>query len=86
MAFRPLTAAERANFETLLSAAKHGVLALVQTYEKDGGKEVALVCALSRDRDQYGIVPLAALVQGDPYELYASPAEDLPNTGEEVTS
>lgn len=84
MTSRPLTEAERANFQTILTAGGNEDLALVRTYEKDTGKQVALVCAVSHHDDEYEIVPLAVMIGDDPYELYANPAEDQQR--EEATS
>jgi len=75
----------RANFTTLLAAAKaHRVglvssirIALVSSIRKSDGAPVALICAVNIDDSGsepfYGFVPLAVMVEGDPYEDFEDP-------------
>jgi hypothetical protein len=69
----PLGEYDKANFETLLQAAKDGALALISTIRKSDGKQVALVCAMSHEEELIVPVPLAVMVEGDPYELFEDP-------------
>lgn len=65
------------NFETLLRACDNGDVALVASRRASNGERVLLVCAISRgEGDEVNIVPLAEMVNGDPYELYIAP-DDL---------
>lgn len=45
----PLSAADRANFTTLVEAAGNGDLALLSAIRKSDGKRVALVSAMGRN-------------------------------------
>lgn len=83
--FRRLTDVERANFETLLQAAGNGDLALLQTRENATGNAVALVCAVNRSAEAYFMLPIAVMIEGDPFELYADPAEGLADEPAEAT-
>jgi len=65
---------ERANFGTLLRAAAAGQLALVQVTEKTTGCKRAAICAINHDGKTYEMVPLALMVDGNPYELFDPPA------------
>lgn len=70
----PLATHERDNFNTLKRAAKHGDMCLVRAVRKSDQKEVALVCAMGRDKDgNYCPTPFAVMVEGNPYELFEDP-------------
>ena len=56
------------NLETLIRAAKNGDLALVECTDKVTGHPVITVCAIAFDGNQYAIVPLAKMFNGDPYK------------------
>ena len=65
---------DRANFNTLLRAARGGHLALVSAIRKADQAPVALVCAMQRNDDQtITPVPFAVLVEGNPFELFEDP-------------
>lgn len=64
---------DKANYETLLRAAKSGDLALISAIRKADGAKVALVCAVNRDDEDYQFVPLAVMVEGNPYEAFEDP-------------
>jgi hypothetical protein len=67
---RKLREGDRANFETLLQAAKNGDLALVSAVRKSDGAKVALVCAMGRDGEAFYPTPFAVMVEGNPFELF----------------
>lgn len=70
----PLTESEKANFETLLSAASNEDLALVRSGLKSTGEPAALLCAVMGESDgTVEMVPLGLLIPGDPYELFEAP-------------
>jgi hypothetical protein len=75
-----LADAYKANFETLETACHRGDLALVSIVRKADQKGVAAVCAMStRPDDEYITpVPLAVMVEGNPYELFEDPTQDFP--------
>jgi len=69
----PLTEGYKANFATLERAAKSGDLALVSAIRKSDQAPVALVCAMSREDGMFYPIPLAVMVEGNPYELFEDP-------------
>ena len=61
----------KSNLNTLVRAANDGNLALVECTDQATGNTVITVCAMSFDGDEYTMVPLAKMFDGDPYvELY----------------
>lgn len=56
------------NFNTLLLAALHGDLALLDCTDKKTGAPVKAVCAVNRIGSEYQFVPVAKLFDGDPYD------------------
>ena len=71
----PIPASDRENFNTLQRAAKDNRLAAVSAIRKSDGKEVTLLCAMSSGEDDDYIypVPLAVMVEGNPFEDYHDP-------------
>ena len=63
----------RANFKTLLRAAKRGDLALMECTEIATGEIRYVICAVGRDGDDYMFTPFGHLADGDPFELYRPP-------------
>ena len=63
------------NFNTLLRAAGQGDLALVSAIRKADQKLVALVCAMHRRKGAMMAVPLAVMVEGDPFQLFEDPTQ-----------
>ncbi|MCF8710438.1 DUF6117 family protein [Rhizorhapis sp. SPR117] len=64
----------RANFETLVRAAKAGDLALMECTEVASGEIRYVLCAVGRDRGDYVMTPFGHLAPGNPYETYTPPA------------
>lgn len=64
----------RANFETLLKAAKAGGLALMECTEVASGETRYVLCAVSRDDDGYVMTLFGHLAPGNPYDAYIPPA------------
>lgn len=64
----------RANFDTLVKAAQAGDLALMECTEAQSGETRYVLCAVSRDHDDYVMTPFGHLAPGNPYEAYVSPA------------
>lgn len=65
---------DKANFETLLRAAKNQDLCLVSSLRVADGADVALVCASGMNEDGKVVLsPLAVMVEGNPYELFQDP-------------
>jgi hypothetical protein len=65
------------NFETLKKAHDDGNLALVSSIRKADQKPVALVCAMSRDGGSVSIIPLAVMIEGDPFRLFENPTSKV---------
>jgi hypothetical protein len=69
----------RKNFDTLETACHRGDLALVSAVRKADNADVALVCAMSCYEDEetqelvHRPVPLAEMINGNPYEMYHDP-------------
>ena len=68
----PINESYRANFETLRQAVLNQDACLLEARRKADGQKVALVCAVNDDPGnpeyQYQMVPLAVMVEGDPYK------------------
>lgn len=65
---------DRANFNTLVKASDDGQLALMEMRRRSDGAVVAGICAVYVDEDNnYNFVPLATMVEGNPYELFDPP-------------
>jgi hypothetical protein len=78
-----LSKGDTKNFNTLQRASGNGDLALMDARRRADGKSVALVCAVQHEADEsVTMVPLAIMVEGDPYELFDPPD---PDTGGYVT-
>lgn len=71
----------RANFETLLRAAKSGDLALMECTDAASGEPRYVICAVGRDRADYMFTPFGHLADGNPYDAYLPP-----NAGDEAVA
>ena len=69
----PLPPGHKANFKTLQQAFEAGDICLLSAIRIADQKPVALICALNHEGDDFMPVPLAELVNGNPYELYEPP-------------
>lgn len=70
---------DKANFRTLLKAAKADDVCLLSTIRKEDRAKVALVCAVNRDPSFGGeFVPLAVMIEGNPYDLFEPPCPSDP--------
>lgn len=66
------------NFATIERACKNGDLALVHCKEISTGKSVAVVAAVWQDADGHNVVPLARMLEGNPYKEFIGPtASDM---------
>jgi hypothetical protein len=68
-----LRLADRENFDTLMRAFQNGDVALVDSTRKADGEQVALICTVHFDGDDYQLTPFAEMVAGNPFELYEPP-------------
>ena len=76
---KTLSRANKANFEVLQRAFNQGDVALVQLLRVSDGKVVAGLCATQHEPNgDTTLIPLATLVEGNPFELFRPP---LPTGG-----
>jgi hypothetical protein len=68
----------RANFLTLLRAARDNSLALVECADAKTGETRYVICAVGRDCADYVFTPFGHLADGNPYDAYLPPPETLP--------
>ena len=73
-----LRPADVANFETLRGAFENGHVALVEVKRRSDGAEVAALCAVGREAEEFTLTPFAVMVEGNPFELFSPP---LPGGG-----
>lgn len=63
----------RSNFDTLLRAASQGDLALLECRDAKLGVPRYVLCALSRDGEDFVFTPFGHLADENPYEAYLPP-------------
>ena len=61
------------NYEMLLRAAKNGELALMECTDTRTGELAAVLCAVYMEDEQYNFVPVARMLDGNPYEYLTPP-------------
>lgn len=66
--------AYKQNFETLNRAVKSGDSVLVECKDAVTGKPVMVVCAVQRVGNEFQVIPLAKLFDGDPYDELVPPS------------
>jgi len=64
------------NFQTLKTAAANGDLALLDCQDRKTGRAVRVMAAIGRDGNEFTMVPLAKMFDGDPYEELNPPSPD----------
>ena len=69
----PLRNSDCENFQTLKRAVKNGDAALLSAIRKSDGKPVALVVAVMQEKGEYTVVPLAVMVEDNPFEDFEPP-------------
>jgi len=74
----PLSKGDKGNFETLKLAVRHDDVALMDVRRRADGKSVAAVCAVNAQDGKYEMIPLAVMVEGNPFELFDPP---VPGSG-----
>jgi hypothetical protein len=72
---KKLRKGDKVNFQTLRQACDSCRLALMPSVRKSDGKQVALVCAMNFDGEDYYPVPLAVMVEGNPFDLFEDPTQ-----------
>lgn len=78
----PIPVSDQTNFETLRSACSVSHLALVSAIRKVDGQRVSLVCAMNFCAEDRSVrpMPLAVMIEGDPFELFEDPTSDADPT------
>lgn len=66
----------RTNFETLERASADGNLTIMDCQDKATGKQVIVICAVNYDGEEYQMVPLAKMFDGNPYDELNPPNPD----------
>ena len=66
----------RANFQTLLRAAKDGNLALMECADAKTSEWRYVVCAVGREGTDFLFTPFGHLAGGNPFDAYVSPAAE----------
>ena len=73
----PITKGYKANFDTLIRAAKHSDLALVECQDKTTRQPVYVACAMQREPDgEISMIPIARMFDGNPYDELNPPNPD----------
>lgn len=75
------SAAQKANFQTLRTAVLNGDVVLMDCQIRETKQSAAVLCAVNVTSDaeagrQFEFVPLAMLLDGNPYELLSPPDPD----------
>ena len=67
----------RQNLETIKKAMENGDLGLIECTRKDNGETVVLIAARYTDDDNTLVmVPLAVMIDSDPYQVFAPPGHE----------
>lgn len=72
---KALSSADEANFETLRSAIMNAGAILISAVRSSDHAQVVLVCAINHVHDSIQPVPLAVMIEGDPYKLFEDPTK-----------
>lgn len=80
----PLAEEQKINFQTLKLAVEYEDVALVSAVRKRDGRPVALICAMNHLQDGKVIpIPLAEIINGNPYDLYYDPTRNTEETADD---
>lgn len=64
------------NLETIIKAAEHGALAVVECFNKRENRVVNVLCAIGFDGMEYAISPFAQLFDDNPYDILSPPGPE----------
>jgi hypothetical protein len=68
----------KTNFETIQVAVKEGDACLLEVYDRITGEEIVMLCATYKDEEEnINFVPLARMVDSDPYDSYVTEKENV---------
>lgn len=71
-----LRTADKSNFETLRRAFENGNVALLEVKRRSDGAEIAAVCAVAAEGEDYTLTPFATMVEGNPFDLFLPPSAE----------
>ncbi len=71
-----LRPADKSNFETLRRAFENGRVALLEVKRPSDGAEIAVVCAVGVEGEEYTLTPFATMVEGNPFDLFLPPSSE----------
>jgi len=66
---------QKQNFETLKEAMSNGDCCLLEAFDLKTERQVYLICAMNRAGETNELIPLAELVNENPYERYVPPMD-----------
>lgn len=64
------------NFETLKRVFDNGHAVLMECKLKSTEEKVAVICAMTKDKEEFVFTPFAMFFNGNPYELLESPTTE----------
>lgn len=67
---------DRENFELLQRAFANNQIGLVETVNMKGEYVALLIIMVKAEGDEYHVMPMAEMIQGDFNDLYVDPAKD----------
>ena len=76
----PIPQGDLTNFATLKRAAANNDLAAVSMIRKADNQRVTVLCAMQMQGGGWELMPLATLVEGNPYELFEDPTPGMEGT------
>ncbi|MBU1891225.1 hypothetical protein KJ782_07145 [Patescibacteria group bacterium] len=73
-----ISEAYKTNFNTVLAAGNNKDLCLLEVYDRLTGAPAVMLCAgFTDENEKVTIIPLARMVDGDPYQLYVTEPEQV---------
>lgn len=75
MKLSKLNKSQKTNFNTLGAAFDNGQVALMMCKDKRTLEDVAVICAVQKNGEEFEFVPFAKLFNGNPYDELLSPIE-----------
>jgi len=67
---------QASNFESIKRAFENGDVALLECQLRSTGEKVAVITAVNREGEEFGLVPFAVMLNGNPYEMLNPPSAD----------
>lgn len=72
------------NFSTLCRAVREGNVCLMLCTDAKTGEDAVVICMVNQTEDggHFDLVPVATMIEGNPYEAYIPPGDDNINDTE----